>query len=78
MIFLKFVFHLIFSLFVPWQQECEELSKTIDTLKDENSVLTQRLVTLSEECQELTTENNSIEVRHFSSPYLFILDHSFN
>ncbi|KAI5397062.1 hypothetical protein KIW84_063038, partial [Lathyrus oleraceus] len=43
------------------QQECEELSKTIDTLKDENSVLTQRLVTLSEECQELTIENNSIE-----------------
>ncbi|XP_058761424.1 G-box-binding factor 1-like [Vicia villosa] len=43
------------------QQECEELCKKIDTLKDENSVLTQRLVTLSEECLELTNENNSIE-----------------
>ncbi|KAL5070874.1 hypothetical protein RYX36_021761 [Vicia faba] len=43
------------------QQECEELCKKIDTLKDENSALTQRLVTLSEECMELTTENNSIE-----------------
>ncbi|CAK8570871.1 unnamed protein product [Lathyrus sativus] len=43
------------------QQECEELSKKIDTLKDENSVLTQRLATLSEECQELTNENNSIQ-----------------
>jgi hypothetical protein len=70
--FLNFVFHLMFSLFVPWQQECEELCKNIDTLKDENSVLTQRLVALSEECLELTNENESIQVHHFnSSSYLF-------
>ncbi|XP_045832187.1 G-box-binding factor 1-like [Trifolium pratense] len=43
------------------QQECEELCKKIDTLKDENSVLTQRLVALSEECMELTNENDSIQ-----------------
>ncbi|WJX16891.1 hypothetical protein P8452_06872 [Trifolium repens] len=43
------------------QQECEELCKNIDTLKDENSVLTQRLVALSEECLELTNENESIQ-----------------
>jgi hypothetical protein len=62
----------MFSLFVPWQQECEELCKNIDTLKDENSILTQRLVALSEECLELTNENESIQVHHFnSSSYLF-------
>jgi hypothetical protein len=70
--FLNFVFHLMFSLFVPCQQECEELYNKIDTLKDENSVLAQTLAKLSEECLELANENDSIEVHHFNSP-LYLL-----
>jgi len=56
----NFVFHLMFSLFVPSQQECEELSQKIDTLKDENSVLRQTLAEHSEKCFELSNENDSI------------------
>ena len=68
----NFVFHLLFSLFVPCQKEYEEQCQKIDTLKDEISVLTQTLAELSEKCLELTNENDSIEVNHFNSPsYLF-------
>jgi len=72
------VFHLMFTLFVPCQKECEELCQKIVTLKDENSVLTQTLAELSEKCLELTNENDSIEVNHFNSPsYCSNLYHSF-
>ncbi|KAK7274090.1 hypothetical protein RIF29_15162 [Crotalaria pallida] len=43
------------------QQECEELRRNMDVLKDENSKLTQRLMRLSEDCLEVSTENDSIE-----------------
>jgi len=78
--FLNFVFHLMFSLFVPCQQECEELCNKIDTLKNENSVLAQTLAKLSEECLELTNENDSIEVSIILTPLFIcsVLYHSFN
>ncbi|XP_024631610.1 light-inducible protein CPRF3 isoform X2 [Medicago truncatula] len=44
-----------------FRQEYEELCKVRDTLKEENSVLTQRLAKLSEKCLELTNENDSLE-----------------
>ncbi|XP_004498193.1 light-inducible protein CPRF3-like [Cicer arietinum] len=43
------------------QQECDELCKKVDSIRDGNSALTQMLVKLSEECLELTNENDSIE-----------------
>ncbi|XP_019430374.1 PREDICTED: G-box-binding factor 1-like isoform X3 [Lupinus angustifolius] len=43
------------------QKECEELHRNMDILKDENSELTHLLMKLSEECLELSTENDSIE-----------------
>jgi len=62
----------MFSLYVPCQQEYEELRKIRDTLKEENSVLTQRLAKLSEKCPELTNENDSLGVNHFNHTiYLF-------
>lgn len=63
-VFLMFLFHMIFSSFASWQKECEELHKQMEMLKDENSVLTQRLKSLSEECLEICNENDAIEVRH--------------
>ncbi|KAE9595379.1 putative transcription factor bZIP family [Lupinus albus] len=43
------------------QKECDELHRNMDILKDENSELTHLLMKLSEECLELSTENDSIE-----------------
>ncbi|XP_027913266.1 G-box-binding factor 1-like isoform X1 [Vigna unguiculata] len=43
------------------ERECEELHKKMEILKDENSVLTQRLKSLSEECLEICNENDAIE-----------------
>ncbi|KAH1188700.1 G-box-binding factor 1 [Glycine max] len=43
------------------EKECEELHKQMEMLKDENSVLTQRLKSLSEECLEICNENDAIE-----------------
>ncbi|XP_039686054.1 G-box-binding factor 1 [Medicago truncatula] len=43
------------------QKEYEEQCQKINTLKDENSVLTHTLTELSEKCLELTDENDSIE-----------------
>jgi len=64
-VFLKFVltYDFIFSF---WQKECEELHKKMEILKDENSVLTQRLKSLSEECLEICNENDAIEVHHLN------------
>ncbi|RDX95465.1 G-box-binding factor 1, partial [Mucuna pruriens] len=42
------------------EKECEELHKKMEILKEENSMLTQRLKSLSEDCLELCNENNSI------------------
>ena len=44
------------------QEEYEELCKVRDTLKEENSILTQRLAKLSEKCLALANENDSLEV----------------
>ncbi|MED6196654.1 hypothetical protein PIB30_049399, partial [Stylosanthes scabra] len=43
------------------QKECEELHGNMESLKDENSSLTQTLVRLSEECLDLSNENDSIQ-----------------
>ncbi|XP_027360936.1 G-box-binding factor 1-like [Abrus precatorius] len=43
------------------EKECDELHNNIRILKDENSLLTQRLVSLSEDCMELCNENDFIE-----------------
>ncbi|CAL0318621.1 unnamed protein product [Lupinus luteus] len=43
------------------QKECDDLHRNMDILKDENSKLTQMLMMLSEECMELTVENDSIQ-----------------
>ncbi|KAJ1394969.1 Basic-leucine zipper domain [Sesbania bispinosa] len=43
-------------------RECKELHKDWDTLKDENSLLTQELKMLSEECLELSNENDAIQI----------------
>ncbi|XP_014520625.1 G-box-binding factor 1 isoform X2 [Vigna radiata var. radiata] len=43
------------------ERECEELHKKMEILKDENSMLTQRLKSLSEECLEICNENDAIE-----------------
>ncbi|TKY69146.1 G-box-binding factor 1 [Spatholobus suberectus] len=43
------------------EKECVELHKKMETLKDENSMLTQRLKNLSEECLEMCNENDAIE-----------------
>ena len=66
----------MFSLYVPCQQEYEELRKIRDTLKKENSVLTQRLAKLSEKCLELANENDYLEVNlilYIKIRYLFDL-----
>ena len=61
---------MMFSLFVSWQKECEALHRNMDILKDDNSSLTQRLIRLSEECLELSNENDYIQV-HYLNPYFF-------
>ncbi|KAL1338907.1 G-box-binding factor 1 isoform X2 [Arachis hypogaea] len=43
------------------QKECEELRGNMDNLKDENSSLTHMLIRLSEECMDLSNENDSIQ-----------------
>lgn len=43
------------------QQECEELHRNVDILKDENSKLIQSLKRHSEDSLELSNENDSIE-----------------
>ncbi|XP_057445177.1 G-box-binding factor 1-like [Lotus japonicus] len=43
------------------QQECDELYQNIDTLKGKNKSLTEQLRSLSEECEALINENDSIE-----------------
>ncbi|KAK7308530.1 hypothetical protein VNO77_42142 [Canavalia gladiata] len=43
------------------EKECEELYENMGILKDKNSLLTQRLVRLSEDCVELRNENDSIQ-----------------
>ncbi|WVZ10017.1 hypothetical protein V8G54_014547 [Vigna mungo] len=48
------------------ERECEELHKKMEILKDENSMLTQRLKSLSEECLEICNENDAIEVHHLN------------
>jgi len=66
----------MFSLYVPCRQEYEELRKIRDTLKKENSVLTQRLAKLSEKCLELANENDYLEVNlilYIKIRYLFDL-----
>lgn len=52
---------------MAWQQECEELRRNIDSIKDENSSLAQMLKRLSEECLELSNENDSLQVHHLNS-----------
>ncbi|KAK7310362.1 hypothetical protein RJT34_07827 [Clitoria ternatea] len=59
--FLKVGIYMMYSLFVSWQKECEELHTNAEILKDENSLLRQRLIRLSEECMELSNENVSIQ-----------------
>lgn len=56
------VSHYLYVL--PWQKECEDLGKTVDNLKVENSELKKKLHSLSEELQQLTNENDSILVYH--------------
>lgn len=56
----------MFSLFLSGQQECDELYQNIDTLKGKNKSLTEQLRSLSEECEALINENDSIEVHHLS------------
>ncbi|XP_054785606.1 G-box-binding factor 1-like isoform X2 [Prosopis cineraria] len=43
------------------QQECDELRKIVDDLVKNNSLLKDKLMSLSEDCLELNNENNSIE-----------------
>ncbi|KAF7810905.1 G-box-binding factor 1-like isoform X1 [Senna tora] len=43
------------------QQECIELQKTMDALVMKNSLLKEKLLSLSDDCLKLNDENNSIE-----------------
>ncbi|MCH91152.1 G-box binding factor, partial [Trifolium medium] len=43
------------------QAECEELQKRVEALGGENRTLREELQKLSEECEKLTSENNSIK-----------------
>jgi len=45
------------------QAECEELQLKVETLSNENHGLKEELRKVSEECEKLTSENNSIKVK---------------
>lgn len=61
-----------YPLVFSWQAECEELQHRVESLSGENRGLRDELQRLSEECEKLTSENNSIKA---CSLFFFLFSH---
>jgi len=63
----------MFSSYVSWQKQIEELHKKYESLKEERFMLQLICMNLSLECPETSNEDKTIEVHHLNSfTYLFV------